>query len=302
MGWEKLGLIFTPDRNLYWQQSHAQNPFPMQISAHLFRIFFSSRDKGNISRTGFFDLDMREPSAKKNYSRTPVLDVGELGAFDDSGAMAHSIIKVDDEYFLYYTGWTKAVTVPFLFFIGLAKSTSLDGPFIRVSKAPVLGRNYYDPFLTSAPYVTITDNAYTMFYISGIRWEKEREGNIKHYYTAKEARSNDGATWKTNAKIIITLEDDEYAVARPVIFKDKSQYELWYSYRGGKNTYRMGLIGSKDLKTWQKLNLDFPLSETGWDSEMVCYGHPFIYNGKKYLLYNGNDYGRDGAGLAVLDE
>jgi hypothetical protein len=37
-----------------------------------------------------------------------------------------------------------------------------------------------------------------------------------------------------------------------------------------------------------------------WDSDMLCYGFPFDYLNKKYLLYNGNSYGKDGCGLAIL--
>ena len=44
------------------------------------------------------------------------------------------------------------------------------------------------------------------------------------------------------------------------------------------------------------------VSPSGWDSEMVCYPHVFDHKGKRYMLYNGNGYGRTGFGLAVLEE
>ncbi len=34
---------------------------------------------------------------------------------------------------------------------------------------------------------------------------------------------------------------------------------------------------------------------------MVEYPCLFDWNGRRYMLYNGNDYGRSGVGLAVLD-
>ncbi|MES2394526.1 MAG: hypothetical protein V4549_00900 [Bacteroidota bacterium] len=301
MQWKKLGIIFTPDRNLSWQQSHVQNPFPVQLDEHIFRIFFASRDKDNISRSGYFDLDMQNIYAPKKYCTTPVLDIGELGAFDDCGAMPHCIIQKEDEFILYYTGWTKAVEVPFLFFIGAAKSKSLSGPFVRVSRAPIIGRNFFDPYLTCAPYVLKIEDKYIMYYISGLKWEKNDQ-NVKHYYTIKAAESSDALNWITNDKIIIELEKEEYALARPVLFFDKGKYELWFSYRGGANTYRIGLAISDDLKKWKREDVDLPLSDEGWDSEMVCYAHPFFYKEKKYLLYNGNDYGASGSGLAMLSK
>ena len=41
------------------------------------------------------------------------------------------------------------------------------------------------------------------------------------------------------------------------------------------------------------------VSESGWDSEMICYPFVFKYNGVKFMLYNGNGYGRTGFGYAV---
>ena len=44
------------------------------------------------------------------------------------------------------------------------------------------------------------------------------------------------------------------------------------------------------------------LSASGWDSETISHPHVFIHDGKKYMLYNGNGYGRDGFGLAIVDD
>ncbi len=301
MKWEKLGLIFAPDRSLPWQQSHVQNPLPIALSEHIFRVFFASRDGGNTSRTGYFDLDMREPFAKKNYCKEPILDHGDLGAFDDCGAMAHSIIPMNGEYVMYYTGWSKAVATPFTFFIGAARAGSLDGPYERVSKAPILGRNFFDPFLTAAPYVVKVGNYYLMYYVTCIKWEKDTEGNLKHYYTITSATSADGFNWSPNPRILVPLEDDEYAIARPVLFFDNGRYELWFSFRGAKtNTYTLGLAVSTDLVTWKREKVDIEFSKEGWDSEMICYAHPFYYQGEKYIVYNGNSYGATGTGIAKL--
>ena len=39
-----------------------------------------------------------------------------------------------------------------------------------------------------------------------------------------------------------------------------------------------------------------------WDSDMMCYPHLCSVNEKIYLLYNGNNFGKTGFGLAVLEE
>jgi len=43
------------------------------------------------------------------------------------------------------------------------------------------------------------------------------------------------------------------------------------------------------------------VTEGDWDSDMLCYPHAFECRGKVYLLYNGNEFGRYGFGLAVLE-
>ena len=68
--------------------------------------------------------------------------------------------------------------------------------------------------------------------------------------------------------------------------------------------YRIGYAYSTDLTTWtrddEKVGID--VSEEGWDSDMLCYPHVFHCDDKVYLLYNGNDFGRNGFGLAVLED
>ena len=54
---------------------------------------------------------------------------------------------------------------------------------------------------------------------------------------------------------------------------------------------------------WERIKeIELDVSESGWDSEMVCYPYVFEYNDKLYMLYNGNGYGKTGIGLAILEE
>ena len=43
------------------------------------------------------------------------------------------------------------------------------------------------------------------------------------------------------------------------------------------------------------------VSPNGWDSEMICYPYVFDHGRNRYMLYNGNGYGKTGFGLAVLE-
>jgi len=78
---------------------------------------------------------------------------------------------------------------------------------------------------------------------------------------------------------------------------------MWYCYRGGTDMYRAGCAESKDGIDWERKDAEagIDVSESGWDSEMICYPCVFEHKGQRYMLYNGNDYGRTGFGLAILE-
>ena len=67
--------------------------------------------------------------------------------------------------------------------------------------------------------------------------------------------------------------------------------------------YRIGHAWSNDLLTWTRDDADplLDVSPGDWDADMLCYPHVFECEDKVYLLYNGNEFGRYGFGLAVLE-
>lgn len=300
--WKKLGLIFEPGA-FDWMPTHAQNPFPEKLAEGLYRVHFAPRDDHNRARGAYFDFHVKDPSQILNISRRPTIDLGSLGAFDDCGVMPSSIVNYQGKKYMYYTGWTKTVTVPFSFHIGLAISEDQGLTYNRYSDAPVLDRGYYDPYVTGAPYVIYEEDKFRMWYTSGTKWLKDSpNASPKHYYTVKYAESTDGAHWTTSCRLCLDYQEQEYAIARPVVFRDDDLHYMWFSFRGGKDTYRIGTATSKDGMTWQREphKLDIEVSPSGWDSEMICYAHPLQYEGQVFALYNGNGYGRTGIGLAVL--
>jgi hypothetical protein len=299
--WRKLGRIIEPGA-FPWMVTHAQNPFPERIGEHLYRIHFSGRDGLNRSRGGFAIVDMRAPARPAQIHPHPTLDLGALGAFDDSGAMPSCLVARGDRRYLYYTGWTASVTVPFRFFIGLAASLARGEAFERVSRAPVLGPSAHDPFLTGSPWVIEENGRLRMWYVSGSAWEASPGGKPVHYYNIRHAESRDGIEWRTDGTACIDYSGDEHAFGRPVVRKEGRLYRMWYSHRSRDTTYQAGYAESLDGIRWVRKDDEAGISasETGWDSEMICYPCVFEHEGAQYMLYNGNGYGATGAGLAVL--
>jgi hypothetical protein len=193
--------------------------------------------------------------------------------------------------------------VPFSFFIGLALSTDGGETFARVSEAPILGRNRYDPFLTAAPWVLKEDGVLRMWYTSGTEW-RIGEGNESpvHYYSIKHATSPDGMTWTTSERLCLPYIEDEHALARPVVYRTPNGYQMLYSARRLGETYRIYRATSADGILWSRESAPIlDVSPAGWDSQMVCYASLLQGAENTFLLYNGNLYGKDGFGAVKLD-
>lgn len=304
MQWIKKGLIFKP-RKLDWMDTHAQNPFQEKVGDDRYRIHFAGRDKLNRAHGGYVEIDIKNPKKIVYITERPTLGLGDLGCFDDCGAMPSCIVDYNGKKYMYYTGWTQQRATPFSFFIGLAISKDGGKTYERYSKAPVLGRTFHNPYLTASPYVIIEKGIWRMWYVSGTGWEiKPNDPEQKHYYHIKYAESKEGINWNSQGVVCIDYNKDEYAIARPIVIKEDEIYKMLYCYRGGSDTYRAGYAESEDGIKWVRKDnqVGIDVSDSGWDSEMICYPCVFEHKGKKYILYNGNGYGKTGFGYAVLKE
>jgi hypothetical protein len=268
------------------------------VHGDVFRIYCAGRDAEGRSQIGFVDLSMAPGHEVLSVSPSPALSLGALGTFDDSGVMNACIVEREGTLYLYYVGMTTGKTVPFRSFTGLA--TSRDGlSFTRVSRSPILERDEVDPYLTAASFAMPYDNGWHLWYTSGVRWELEA-GVPKHFYHIKYASSRDGVTWERRGIVCIDFRPGEYAIARPFVIHEDGVFKMWYSYRG--RSYRIGYAESFDGMIWERKDdcVGIDVSDSGWDSEMICYASVFDYGGERYMLYNGNAYGKTGFGLARL--
>jgi hypothetical protein len=300
--WKKLKHIFSPDNNFEWMVSHAATPFAKHLIDDIFRIYFTCRNKSSESHIGYVDVDFNNDFKVVGVSDTPVLTPGENGIYDDSGAGMSYIININGKEHLYYIAWNLKVKVPWLNTIGLAIWNEEKQAFIKPSRVPVLDRSDEDPFTVSYPCVIHDNGIYKMWYGSNLTWGNGQKEQMDH--VIKYAESTDGINWKRSYDVAIPLtHKNEYAISRPCIRKAADDsYEMWYSYRGNGDitTYRIGYATSPDGLSWTRKDNEagINISNEGWDSQMVCYPFVFEHKGKKYLIYNGNDYGKTGFGIA----
>ena len=306
MKWTKKGLIIKPTGNLDWMVTHASVPFAECIGGDIYRIYFSGRDSRNRSLIGYAEIDINEPGKVLYITKEPVLGLGVLGCFDDNGVTPSWIVNHGGKKYLYYIGWNAGATVRMSLIAGLAVSRDGGKTFTRVSLGPLLERTDTEPYsILTAPCVLLEDGVWRMWYVCGTGWEVTQNDFMpKHYYHIRYAESLDGLAWNTEETVCIDFEGREYAIARPVVYKEGGTYKMWYCRRGGWNTYRAGYAESDDGLSWKRLDdiTGIDVSQGGWDSEMICYPFVFTHEGQTYMLYNGNGYGRTGCGYAVLDE
>ncbi|MDP3009534.1 MAG: hypothetical protein Q8N30_10775 [Methylococcales bacterium] len=196
--------------------------------------------------------------------------------------------------------WNLGVTVPFRNSIGLAIGDA-NNHYVRYASGPILDRSMQEPHFCASCCVIPEGDISRMWYLSCTGWSKDETGKPRHHYHIKYAESEDGIHWARNGLIAIDYANtDEYAISRPSVIRDTDCWKMWYSFRG--ESYRIGYAESEDGRSWIRHDdiVGIDVSETGWDSEMIEYPFVFDHKGERYMLYNGNDYGKMGFGIAVL--
>jgi predicted GH43/DUF377 family glycosyl hydrolase len=303
MNWKKLGLIFSPDQRYDWMHSHCQLPVIDHLSGDRYRVYFASRTKEQFSHIGFAEFDINDPKKILRVSEKPVLSPGPLGHFDEFGVYPSCMINVGEKKYMYYIGWIRGFENPMFYAtIGLAISEDGGETYRRYSSVPLLDKSPHDPCLVTSPHVYFDEDIYRMTYVSGMKWERGDDGKLKSFYHIKYAESPDGISWKREGTVAIDFRENESNIARSAVIKDNGKYKMWFSYvKQPVNRYRIGYAESDNGRNWTRLDdslAGITVSESGHDSEMICYPCVFSHKGKKYMLYNGNNFGQNGFFMA----
>ncbi len=297
--WKKLGLIFEPAGRADWLKSHAWVPTPDDLGDGYFRVYFAGRNSNNLSQVGAFTINVEKPNEILDFSVEPIVQLGDLGLFDDSAVIPSCIVTDGGCKRLFYIGWMQGKRVPFYAMIGTATSRDNGKTFQKTSPAPYFSRSDIDPYFMAASYVLKDSSDYKMWYTTNTAW-RETSGETLPKYHIKFAHSSDGEQWIREGRVSIDfLSNDEYAISRPWVLKEDGLYRMWYSFRG--KTYRIGYAESEDGVSWERMDdaSGIDISNSGFDSEMIEYAAVVQHNGQHFMFYNGNNFGADGIGLAI---
>jgi hypothetical protein len=316
MQWEKLGQIFTFDQSPFKDTytSHAQSPQALVLEDRV-RIYFSTRildDTGKfLSHVQYVDYD-HEFKGIIGRSDHEVMPLGKLGCFDEHGIFPLSPVRVGDKIYGYTNGIARRVSVDVESGIGFATSSDDGKTFQKLGDGPLMTASLHEPFLVGDAFVRFFDGKFHMFYLFGKKWsEATAEHASERVYKIGHTISNDGIVWEpTEGKTIIADKVDENECqALPTVIELNGRYHMYFCYRhmAGFRTekgkgYQLGYAYSDDLVNWTRddSKAGIELSENGWDSEMMCYPNIFALNNDVYLLYNGNNFGKNGFGVAKL--
>lgn len=309
MNWSKGTKVFNVDGEYGWNKSHAQTPV-VDILEDRLRVYYATRDSMGRSRVSYIETNKQNPCEILHVHDRPILDLGELGAFDDCGVMPSCILSFNKVKYLYYVGWTTRGTVPYQNAVGLAISHDGGESFKRYSIGPIIAINSIEPYFSGTSFVMKDLDKFKMWYLSCLRWEKMADGSMEPLYHIKYSESFDGINWQQSAKVAIDLQQGEGGIVSASVLKNDSGYRMWYGVRGKyeyrtniQYSYRIGYAESSNGVEWErKDNLSgINLAKSGWDSKMMSYPYVIDDNNKYILFYNGNGFGKSGLGYMTSD-
>ncbi len=317
MKWKKLGRIFDPTQHALPNRCRefAQSPQALVFDDFV-RIYFSTRERDAngkfLSHVAY--VDMKKGSWEVlRVARETVIPLGKLGCFDEHGIFPMNVLRHGGRIYAYTCGWNRRVSVSVDTSIGLAFSDDEGVTFSKTGDGPIVTASLHEPFLVGDAFVQVHGGTFHMWYIFGTEWKKfDGDAPPDRIYKIGHATSADGISWtkEEGRKIVADSLNADESQALPTVVRHAGRYHMLFCYRQSsdfrKNKargYRLGYACSDDLSTWTRddANVGIDVTEGGWDSDMMCYPHLFECDGKVYLLYNGNEFGRLGFGIAVLE-
>ena len=190
-----------------------------------------------------------------------ILDLGGPGAFDECQAKYPSVLKVGEEWWMWYNGRAEDC---FTGDVGLA--TSRDGlNWTRANDGHAVLRHgppgTFDSTKVDHPAVLHFGGRFHMWYTAG------DEGS---QYKIGYATSPDGITWKreNNGQPVLGPgaggKFDDTVVLHPAVVRDDTGLlHIWYNGVGPQKSFRVGHATSRDGVDWTRQNNGDPVLEPG---------------------------------------
>jgi hypothetical protein len=229
----------------------------------------------------------RQPLKFTAYENNPILGPGEQGEWDEIAVLVPSVLRHDNIFYLFYSGWHKNGQVS----IGLA--TSEDGyHFKKYSENPVLspGEKGYDSYHVAAPVFINDDSAWVMYYNA-----RETAGYGPGPFIGRAIAKELTGPWERMIMPVLTRGrkgewDGGYVIPSSILKKEDGTFMLYYT-AGAVFTDRpasyIGLATSPDGINWIKYNdpatTDHPFADS--DPVLTNTKHSKPYNDYPWTPY-----------------
>lgn len=284
-----------------WMANSAMKPIPVLMDGVL-RIYVTFRTETGAGRPGYVDLNPDNPSEVLGVSKKPLLELGDVGYFDDNGVVPCTVFEDAGKYYMYYTGFNLGVKVRMTYFSGLGISD--DGTnFKKYSTIPVMERTELGSLFRSVQCVVKEPDCWKVYYVAGNRFLQGKKKTLAEYelYCLE---TKDLTKLNFDGEKVMPCVEDEYRIGAPQIIKEDGIYKMYFCTGTEDVVYDLKYAESPDGFHWERKDslLHFSRTPGGWDSDMAAYPSVIKCGGKQYLFYNGNNFGHDGFGYAEMVE
>ncbi|MYM56259.1 hypothetical protein [Thalassovita mangrovi] len=296
--WSRKGMFLTAGGGDWI--SHAQVPTVLPLSDRLWRIFFGGRDAANRSRTFAADVDPSRDMEIRALYRDPVFPDAAPGRFDCDGTAPSCLRRQGDDYLLYYSGIRRDPDRDYNTQIGLARSG--DGLDFGTHPQPI-GRAHPGD---RTPFVLAEKDGYRVWFVADCGPPEAFRYGIRTCF------SPDGITWDESAVTAVPVQGGFTAQIRPWVTEWQGQRRLWFSERGddfrkgGTHPYRVAScpVDEQGVACGPVTPVAFenPPRPGDFDDWMQGYAAIVPHGEGLIMVYNGNDFGRDGIGWAMLEQ
>ena len=98
------------------------------------------------------------------------------------------------------------------------------------------------------------------------------------------------------------VQSGEYRIGRPRVREIDNGFEMRFTYDTKDKKYGTGYAVSVDGVNWERKDelTGISTSESGWDSDMICYPAIIKVKKREFMFYSGNGMGKTGVGYAEL--
>jgi len=257
---------------------------------NIYHMWYSGYD-GNHFRIGY--ATSTDGTNWTKYENNPVLDMGDMGSWDDKGVSFPVVLKINSTFHIWYSGDNVLVS-------RIGHATSEDGKdWTKDESNPVLDIGDTGTWEEMGVFpmpnsILFEDGEYKM-------WYGGKDGSMPPAYAMGYASSADGRKWTRYEQNPVMVPSappsfDMFNVVPGPVISDNNLYHMWFSGSSTDYKYQIGYATSVDGFNWEKDSSNNPVLEFGsvdtWDFIQAWSGSVlFDSNSQLYKMwYTGGDF------------